>query len=374
MAPFAAHWLLGGPGVRPGGIAAADLSYLATLGGLVLLALGALVAAVAAAVPGREAAARRGVRLALAAAALALAGGSRSPPGLSRGARARRRLCPTLEGRAGPGCDQTGAGGVGRAEARERREAERDRMNPTQAAETSDAGAQTERRRRPPLAKLALGLAALLAMIWLGREAGGYVPRFAEWVDGLGPLGPVAFVAGYALAVVAFVPGSLLTLAAGAIFGVLEGTALVLVGATLGSTAAFLLARSAAREAVARRVEGDRRFAAIDRAIEREGRRIVFLLRLSPVFPFNLLNYALGLTRVRLVDYVVASAGMLPGTLLYVYSGKVAGELATLAGGSDVARGAGYYAVVGLGFAATVVVTVLVTRVARRALAEATGE
>lgn len=247
-------------------------------------------------------------------------------------------------------------------------------MNPTQAAETSDAGAQTERRRRPPLAKLALGLAALLAMIWLGREAGGYVPRFAEWVDGLGPLGPVAFVAGYALAVVAFVPGSLLTLAAGAIFGVLEGTALVLVGATLGSTAAFLLARSAAREAVARRVEGDRRFAAIDRAIEREGRRIVFLLRLSPVFPFNLLNYALGLTRVRLVDYVVASAGMLPGTLLYVYSGKVAGELATLAGGSDVARGAGYYAVVGLGFAATVVVTVLVTRVARRALAEATGE
>ena len=97
-------------------------------------------------------------------------------------------------------------------------------------------------------------------------------------------------------------------------------------------------------------------------------------IRLSPVFPFNLLNYALGLTRVRLADYVVASLGMLPGTLLYVYSGRVAGELATLAGGPAVSHGVGYYAVVGLGFAATAIVTILVTRVARRALAEATGE
>jgi uncharacterized membrane protein YdjX (TVP38/TMEM64 family) len=223
-------------------------------------------------------------------------------------------------------------------------------------------------------AKIAAGLAALLGLVWLGREVGSLVPRFGEWVGGLGPWGPAAFVAGYAVAVVVFVPGSLLTLAAGAIFGLLEGTILVLLGATLGSTAAFLLSRTAAREAVARRVEGDRRFAAIDRAIERQGRRIVFLLRLSPIFPFSLLNYALGLTRVRLDDYVVASIGMLPGTLLYVYSGKIAGELATLASGPAVSHRAGYYAVVGLGFAATAIVTVLVTRVARRALAEATGE
>ena len=174
--------------------------------------------------------------------------------------------------------------------------------------------------------------------------------------------------------VVCFVPASLLTLAAGAIFGLAEGTLLVFVAAVLGSTAAFLLSRTVAREAIARRVEGDRRFAAIDRAIEREGRRIVILLRLSPVFPFVLLNYALGLTRVRLADYLVASIGMLPGTLLYVYSGKVAGDLATLAGGAAVPRGAGYYAVIGLGFAATAVVTVLVTRVARRALRDAAVE
>jgi len=242
------------------------------------------------------------------------------------------------------------------------------------SAEASDAAAETESLRRLPVAKLAIGLAVLLGLIWLGREAGGYVPRFAEWVDGLGAWGPAVFVAGYAAAVVAFVPGALLTLAAGAIFGLLEGTLVVLVGATLGSTAAFALSRTVARKTVARRVEGDRRFAAIDRAIEERGRRIVFLLRLSPIFPFSVLNYALGLTRVRLVDYVVASIGMLPGALLYVYSGKGAGELATLAGGPAVSRGTGYYAVVGLGFAATAIVTILVTRVARRALADATGE
>jgi uncharacterized membrane protein YdjX (TVP38/TMEM64 family) len=248
-------------------------------------------------------------------------------------------------------------------------------MTPTGAEAPSDiaAAAETVGRRPIPFARIAIALAVLLALVWIGREAGGYVPRFARWIDGLGPLGPTAFVVGYAVAVVGFVPGSVLTLAAGAIFGVIEGTIVVLVGATLGSTAAFVISRYAARHAVARRVEGDRRFAAIDRAIERQGRRIVFLLRLSPIFPFSLLNYTLGLTSVRLSDYVVASIGMLPGTLLYVYSGKVAGELATLAGSSGVSHGAGYYAVVGMGFAATAIVTVLVTRVARRALQEATG-
>ncbi len=235
-----------------------------------------------------------------------------------------------------------------------------------------DAAAEVPGRSAIPFAKIALGLVGLVALVLIGREAGGYVPRFAEWVDALGPWGPVAFVAGYAVAVVAFVPGSILTLAAGAIFGLVEGTIVVLLGATLGSTAAFVLSRYGARAAVARKVEGDRRFAAIDRAVERQGRRIVFLLRLSPVFPFSLLNYALGLTRVRLADYVVASLGMLPGTILYVYSGKVAGELATLAGGAAVHQGAGYYAVIALGLLATAIVTVRVTRVARRALLEAT--
>ena len=132
-------------------------------------------------------------------------------------------------------------------------------------------------------------------------------------------------------------PGAL---GAGAIFGVVEGAALVFVAAVLGSTAAFLVARYVARSAVERRVASEPRFAAIDRAVGEQGRKIVLLLRLSPVFPFNLLNYGLGLTKVRLLDYVVASIGMIPGTLLYVYSGKVAGDVAAAAGGVAMERGA----------------------------------
>lgn len=215
---------------------------------------------------------------------------------------------------------------------------------------------------------------ALVALAWLGREAGGYVPKVAQWVDGLGVLGPLAFVGIYAVGTVAFVPGSLLTLAAGAIFGLLEGTLYVFAAAVLGSTAAFLVARYVARDAIARRVAASPRFDAVDRAIGEQGRRIVFLLRLSPVFPYNLLNYALGLTRVGTLDYVIASVGMLPGTLLYVYYGKVIGDVAKLAA-EDAApdQGFAYYAVLVLGLAATIAVTAVVTRLARRALREATG-
>ena len=110
-------------------------------------------------------------------------------------------------------------------------------------------------------------------------------------------------------------------------------------GASLGSIGAFLVSRYLARGAVERRIAGEPRFAAIDRAVQREGLKITFLLRLTPVVPFVLLNYALGLTRVRLVDYAVACIGMLPATLLYVYYGKVAGDLAKLAPGSARERG-----------------------------------
>lgn len=221
--------------------------------------------------------------------------------------------------------------------------------------------------------RLIAALLALVVLLLLGRQAAAAVPAFVDWVRGLGALGPVAFILGYVLATVGFIPGSLLTLAAGAIFGIAWGTAYVFVGAVLGATAAFLLARGVLRQMIERKVAADPRFAAIDRAVAREGRKIVFLLRLSPAFPFNLLNYALGLTRVRLVDYVIASLGMLPGTLLYVYTGKVAGDVAAVAGGAAPARGVGYYVVLGLGLAATLAVTILVTRTARRALTEATA-
>jgi uncharacterized membrane protein YdjX (TVP38/TMEM64 family) len=177
-------------------------------------------------------------------------------------------------------------------------------------------------------------------------------------------------VIGYIIATVAFVPGSLLTLTAGAIFGLLWGTLWVFVGATVGSALAFLVSRYIARSAIEKRLSANARFAAIDRAIGAKGLRIVTLLRLSPVFPYNLLNYALGLTRVRFRDYVVASAGMLPGTLLYVYYGKLAGDVAALAAGLRPERGPAYYGVLALGLIATIVATTIVTRAARRALRE----
>ena len=230
-----------------------------------------------------------------------------------------------------------------------------------------------EPRRALPTRQIALGVAVLAALVLLGRQAGGWLVAFAGWVNGLGAWGPIVFIAGYVAAAVAFVPGVLLTLAAGALFGLVWGVVYVFVAAVLGSSAAFLIGRYVARAAVERRIAGNPRFAAIDRAVGAEGRKIVFLLRLSPVFPFNLLNYALGLTRVRFIDYLVASVGMLPGTVLYVYSGKLLGDVSALAGGAAVEKGAGYYAVVVLGLLATVAVTVVVTRTARRALREATG-
>jgi len=221
--------------------------------------------------------------------------------------------------------------------------------------------------------RIALAVAALVALVALGRWGGAYVPQFASWVDGLGAWGPVVYVLGYAAAVVALAPASLLTLAAGAVFGLGEGTLYAFVAAVVGSTLAFLVARHLARGWVEQRVAGDARFAAIDRAVGNEGRKIVFLLRLSPVFPFNILNYALGLTDVRFRDYLAASIGMLPGTLLYVYYGKVAGDVAALAGGARGETGAGEYALLAVGLVATIAIATVVARSARRALREATS-
>jgi uncharacterized membrane protein YdjX (TVP38/TMEM64 family) len=213
---------------------------------------------------------------------------------------------------------------------------------------------------------IAVAVAAVLFLV--RREAGAYVLRFAGWVDGLGVWGPVVFILGYAVAAVAFVPGSLLTLAAGVIFGLAKGTAYTLIGATLGASAAFLVARYLARGRIELRIEGNPRFAAIDRAVGREGFKIVALLRLSPVFPFNLLNYALGLTRVPFLQYVAASVAMLPGTLLFVYYGKALGSLAALAGGGQAQKGTEFWVFLGVGLLATIAVTTYVTRLAARAL------
>lgn len=183
----------------------------------------------------------------------------------------------------------------------------------------------------------------------------------------LGPWGPVLFILIYIAATVLFLPGSVLTLGAGAVFGVALGSVYVSIASTLGATAAFLVGRYLAREWVAKKIEGNASFAAIDRAVAAEGWKIVGLTRLSPAFPFSLLNYAFGVTRVSLRDYVLASwIGMMPGTVMYVY----VGSLARAAG--DRSRTAGEWSLYGLGLLATIGVTIVVTRLARRALAQRT--
>jgi uncharacterized membrane protein YdjX (TVP38/TMEM64 family) len=190
-----------------------------------------------------------------------------------------------------------------------------------------------------------------------------------SWISGLGPLGYLLFVILYILACIAFLPGVILTLGAGFIFGVVKGTIAVSVGSILGATCAFLVGRYLARDWVAGRIAGNPRFRAVDEAVGREGWKIVLLTRLSPVFPFNLLNYAFGLTGVRLKHYFFASwAGMLPGTIMYVYLGSLAGSLAALGGGQRQ-RGTGEWILYGIGLLATIAVTVFVTRLARKALA-----
>jgi uncharacterized membrane protein YdjX (TVP38/TMEM64 family) len=237
-------------------------------------------------------------------------------------------------------------------------------------ADLATAPPAAEGKAKTSLGRIA-ALVAIVAVLFLAaRQLGGYIPAFAAWVDGLGFWGPVVFILGYAIAVAAAPLGAALTLTAGAIFGIVAGVVYVFIAALLGASLGFFISRYLARSAIEQRLAGNARFNAIDRAVGKEGLKIVFLLRLSPLLSFTLLNYALGLTRVRYRDFLLASFGMLPGTLLYVYYGKLAGDVAALAGGAGVQKGWGYYAVLGLGLVATIAVTAVVTRIARRTLGE----
>src|SRR3989475_4223314 len=187
-----------------------------------------------------------------------------------------------------------------------------------------------------------------------------------DWIGKLGPWGPVIFVGLYVVATVLFVPGSVLTLGAGVVFGVALGSVCVSISATLGATAAFLVGRYLARDAIARKIEKNEKFVTIDRAVADEGGKVVLLTRLSPVFPFTLLNYAFGLTRVKLSHYMLASwLGMIPGTVMYVYLGSLVNV-----GAGNRRRTVGEWALYGVGLLATIAVTVFVTRLAKKALAK----
>ena len=190
-----------------------------------------------------------------------------------------------------------------------------------------------------------------------------------ESIDRLGVIGAIVFIGVYSLATVAFLPGSILTLGAGVVFGVVKGSLYVFLGATLGATLAFLTGRYLARDFVAKRLDGNDRFEAIDQAVGEAGFQIVLLTRLSPLFPFNLLNYAYGLTQVKLQDYVLASVGMIPGTILYVYIGSLFSNLADLfAHSQERSKTPLELVLYGMGLVITLGGTVYVTQIARQAL------
>ncbi len=218
--------------------------------------------------------------------------------------------------------------------------------------------------------KLVLVIASVIVLLIAAKyfHVQDLLRKALEWIAGLGASGPLIFIGIYILACVLFIPGSVMTLGAGFLFGVVKGSVIVSISATLGATCAFLTGRYLARGWVMKMMEGNIKFKAIDEAVAREGWKIVGLVRLSPIFPFNLLNYAFGLTSVSLRHYFFASwIGMLPGTVMYVYIGSLAGDLASIGVAGRTRTGA-EWAMYLVGLITTVVVTIYVTRLARNAL------
>ena len=232
--------------------------------------------------------------------------------------------------------------------------------------------------------KLIAALAVITALLVLSavlpvRE---YAKQFLDVLQAFGAWGLVLLAAAYVVACVLFLPGSPLTLGAGFLAAAIwpdntflalaSGTVAVSVGSVCGATAAFIVGRTFMRDWVADKIRNNKKFSALDAAVGKNGFKMVFLVRLSPVFPFNLLNYALGVTKVSLRDFVLASwIGMFPATVVYVYLGMLPATVAASASGEG--KSPSEWAVLVVGLLATVALLVMITKIARKALADAVG-
>ncbi|MBL1211067.1 TVP38/TMEM64 family protein [Geminocystis sp. GBBB08] len=187
-----------------------------------------------------------------------------------------------------------------------------------------------------------------------------------DWIASLGAWGAIAFIVIYIIATIFLIPGSALTLGGGLIFGVIKGSILVSIASVAGATLSFLIGRYFLRTWVEKQIDTQPNFKAIDVAVAQQGWKIVGLTRLSPLFPFVFLNYAFGVTKVSLRDYVFASwIGMLPGTVMYVYLGSLPKTALEATGGNtDILR----LILNIVGLVATVAVTIYVTKIAKKAL------
>lgn len=216
-----------------------------------------------------------------------------------------------------------------------------------------------------PVAKTLLVVAAIAAFVLLVRllPVASWLEQFKGWVQGQGAIGYVMYALVYMVCCVFLVPGIALTLGAGAIFGFASGSLVVLVGASLGATAAFLLARTVLRHRVERWTANNVKFRALDRAITNEGTKILWLVRLSGFPPFTWVNYAFGLTGVRVLPYVLITAiGIIPGTLAFTYAG---------AAGADALTGSGNRIALIVTAVGAIVVSAFIARIATRAIKRA---
>jgi uncharacterized membrane protein YdjX (TVP38/TMEM64 family) len=200
-----------------------------------------------------------------------------------------------------------------------------------------------------------------------------WMVNFIQWAKGMGAAGGALYALFYILGTALFFPGLPLTLGAGFLYGAIIGTLVVSPASVAGATLAFLIARYVARDWVTRRLKKYPQAAALDRAIEKNGFKAVVLLRLQPVLPFNILNYALGLTSIRLRDYMLASwIGMFPATVLYVYLGSIMNDISDLLRGRPNSGMAGRLLLWG-GLAAIVVLVWWLGRIAKKALHQEMG-
>ncbi|PMB39522.1 TVP38/TMEM64 family protein [Fischerella thermalis CCMEE 5330] len=228
--------------------------------------------------------------------------------------------------------------------------------------------------RKPKLKLVLLSCLAVSLIIAVKQlNIQGWLQTSITWIESLGSWGAIAFIIIYNIATLLFIPGSLLTLKGGCLFGVVWGSIYVLIAATIGATFAFIIGRYLTRDWVCRQLEKHPKFKAIDQAVAKQGFKIVFLTRLSPIFPFNLLNYVFGITQVSLKDYILGSIGMIPGTVMYVYIGSLATDLAMISTHHQPTTAEteiGKWLIQIIGLIATVLVTIYVTRIAQKALQE----
>ncbi len=242
-----------------------------------------------------------------------------------------------------------------------------------------DEGAAAEARGGRGIRKLIVLIVVVVGLLVAVKflPVKDYILSGLAWTQRLGAWGPVFVSVFYILACVLMVPGLIITIAAGFLFGLLWGTIVVSIASTIGACVAFLIGRTLARRWIEQRVRNQPKFAAIDSAVGKEGFKIVLLTRLSPIFPFNLLNYAYGLTKVKFWSYAGASwLGMIPGTVMFVYIGSAIAEAGKSLADVESGTGQGNLGKTILfwgGLLIAVFVAVFVTRISRKALREAVG-